>query len=272
MHRLAWLVAEGVDPGRILLLTFTRRAAAEMLRRAEILLHRLGQPGTARVWGGTYHAIATRLLHRYGKTIGLRAVHGSRSRRLGRPDQCRTHRAEPGQDRQAVPQEGHVHGHLQPLRQCPREARRRVGQSFSLVPAMAGRVEVGFSTATSTAKRRPACWTTTTCCSTAAGGNALCWNGARERASRDAVRKLFDCVLVDEYQDTNTLQAEILYRLSPEGKGLTVVGDDAQSIYAFRAATVRNILDFPKHYPAPPSSRWNKTTAARSRSWRRPIA
>ena len=64
----------------------------------------------------------------------------------------------------------------------------------------------------------------------------------------DAVRKLFDCVLVDEYQDTNTLQAEILYGLSPEGKGLTVVGDDAQSIYAFRAATVRNILDFPKHY------------------------
>ena len=55
-------------------------------------------------------------------------------------------------------------------------------------------------------------------------------------------------MLVDEYQDTNTLQAEILYGLSPEGKGLTVVGDDAQSIYAFRAATVRNILDFPKHY------------------------
>jgi DNA helicase II / ATP-dependent DNA helicase PcrA len=64
----------------------------------------------------------------------------------------------------------------------------------------------------------------------------------------DAIRKMFDCVLVDEYQDTNTLQAEILYSLSPEGRGLTVVGDDAQSIYAFRAATVRNILDFPKHY------------------------
>ena len=55
-------------------------------------------------------------------------------------------------------------------------------------------------------------------------------------------------MLVDEYQDTNTLQAEILYQLCPTGRGLTVVGDDAQSIYAFRAATVRNILDFPKHY------------------------
>jgi len=59
---------------------------------------------------------------------------------------------------------------------------------------------------------------------------------------------MFDCVLVDEYQDTNSLQAEIIYLLSPVGKGLTVVGDDAQSIYAFRAATVRNILDFPKHF------------------------
>ena len=86
----------------------------------------------------------------------------------------------------------------------------------------------------------------------------------------DAVRKLFDCVLVDEYQDTNTLQADILYGLSPEGKGLTVVGDDAQSIYAFRAATVRNILDFPKRFRTRQLSRWNKTTAARSPSSQRP--
>ena len=65
-----------------------------------------------------------------------------------------------------------------------------------------------------------------------------------------AVRKRFTRVLVDEYQDTNLLQAEILDQLSPQGSGLTVVGDDAQSIYSFRAATVRNILDFPKHFPA----------------------
>jgi DNA helicase II / ATP-dependent DNA helicase PcrA len=58
----------------------------------------------------------------------------------------------------------------------------------------------------------------------------------------------FDHVLVDEYQDTNRLQASILLALKPNGKGLTVVGDDAQSIYSFRAATVRNILDFPEHF------------------------
>ena len=59
------------------------------------------------------------------------------------------------------------------------------------------------------------------------------------------IRSRFDHVLVDEYQDTNRLQAEILFKLRPNGRGLTVVGDDAQAIYSFRAATVRNILDFP---------------------------
>jgi DNA helicase II / ATP-dependent DNA helicase PcrA len=62
------------------------------------------------------------------------------------------------------------------------------------------------------------------------------------------VSSLFDHILVDEYQDTNRLQASILLALKPDGKGLTVVGDDAQSIYSFRAATVRNILDFPNHF------------------------
>ena len=61
----------------------------------------------------------------------------------------------------------------------------------------------------------------------------------------------FDHVLVDEYQDTNRLQASILLALKPTGCGLTVVGDDAQSIYSFRAATVRNILDFPTHFSPP---------------------
>src|SRR5207237_6676825 len=63
------------------------------------------------------------------------------------------------------------------------------------------------------------------------------------------VGALFDAVFVDEYQDTNALQASILRGLCPDGRGLTVVGDDAQSIYSFRAATVDNILDVPKVYP-----------------------
>ena len=62
------------------------------------------------------------------------------------------------------------------------------------------------------------------------------------------ISERFDHVLVDEYQDTNSLQASILLGIKPDGRGLTVVGDDAQSIYSFRAATVRNILDFPGHF------------------------
>ena len=69
----------------------------------------------------------------------------------------------------------------------------------------------------------------------------------RKPARRSAGR--FDCVLVDEYQDTNRLQSRLLQGLCPDGRGLTVVGDDAQSIYSFRAATVRNIMDFPKQFP-----------------------
>src|SRR6188472_407371 len=69
-----------------------------------------------------------------------------------------------------------------------------------------------------------------------------------ERAFAQEIAERFDHILIDEYQDTNRLQASILLALKPDGRGLTVVGDDAQSIYSFRAATVRNILDFPGHF------------------------
>src|SRR5947208_7153394 len=73
----------------------------------------------------------------------------------------------------------------------------------------------------------------------------------KSEAPAESVRRRFDHVLVDEYQDTNALQAGILLGLKPDGRGLTVVGDDAQSIYSFRAATVRNILDFPHQFEPP---------------------
>ena len=72
-----------------------------------------------------------------------------------------------------------------------------------------------------------------------------------EPALARAIGERFDHVLVDEYQDTNRLQATILRALKPDGRGVTVVGDDAQSIYSFRAATVRNILDFPGQFTPP---------------------
>ena len=88
------------------------------------------------------------------------------------------------------------------------------------------------------------CSITTTCCSTGRRRSAI-------PALADEIGGRFDHVLVDEYQDTNRLQSSILLALKPDGRGLTVVGDDAQSIYSFRAATVRNILDFPGQFSPP---------------------
>ena len=120
VHRVAWLIAQGVDPGRILLLTFTRRAAAEMLRRAENLLRRLGHarhdPRLGRNLSRHRHPTAAPL--RQGHRPAAR-VHRPRPDRLGGPAERRPHRLEPGQDRQAVPEEGHLHGDLQPVRQRP---------------------------------------------------------------------------------------------------------------------------------------------------------
>ncbi len=284
VHRVAWLIAGGVDPARILLLTFTRRAAAEMLRRAENLVRRLGRPGTTRVWGGTYHAIATRLLHRYGKAVGLRpdfAVH-DRADSEDLMNVVRTDLNLAKTDKR-FPKKGtcmaiysrcvNAREKLEPVLRdhfpwC-KDWQEELKQLFDgyvdrkeaagvldyddlllywhalLADPSAGNQETsplplgegqGVRAAGAESPSHPS-----------PHPNPLP-KGEGTKGVGDAVRKLFDCILIDEYQDTNTLQADILYALSPEGKGLTVVGDDAQSIYAFRAATVRNILDFPKHY------------------------
>ncbi len=261
VHRVAWLIAGGVDPGRILLLTFTRRAAAEMLRRVDGLLHRLGRPGATRVWGGTYHATATRLLHRFGKSIGL-------------PPQFTVHDRADSEDLMNVvrtdlnlaktdkrfPKKGTcmaIYSRCVNARQKLDDALRNQfpwcqqwqDELKRLFDGYVDRKEAAgvfdyddlllyWQALVDDGRNLPSP------IGRGAGGEG----GQKRPSPADAIRKLFDCILVDEYQDTNILQAEILYGLSPEGRGLTVVGDDAQSIYAFRAATVRNILDFPKHY------------------------
>ncbi len=249
VHRVAWLIAQGTDPARILLLTFTRRAAAEMVRRTEGVLGQL-EHGTApgmqrsvgRLWGGTFHAIATRLLRRFGKSIGLEpgfTIHD----RSDSEDLLNVVRTELGlakTDRR-FPKKG----------TCMDIYSRSVNAQQKLSDVLTShfpwcnewRSELGQLFDAYVDRKEAA--------------SALDYDDLLvywqmllgDPQAGEAVRKLFDCVLVDEYQDTNTLQAEIVYRLCPEGRGLTVVGDDAQSIYSFRAATVRNILDFPKHYP-----------------------
>ena len=136
---------------------------------------------------------------------------------------------------------------------------RRARQAVSLVREVEGRaarsvcgLRRGQAEAVCARLRRPA--------ALLGRADAGAGSGGRRRAC-------FDHVLVDEYQDTNALQASILRGLKPDGAGLTVVGDDAQAIYGFRAATVRNILDFPSQFqPQPRSCGWSRTTARPSQS------
>jgi len=251
VHRVAQLIASGVEPDRILLLTFTRRAADEMLRRSGTVLHRLGETlkpdlraklRSTRVWGGTFHAIATRLLRRYGKAIGL----GEQFSILDRSDAedllavVRTDLGLAKTERR-FPQKSTC---LDIYSRCV-NAREKL--SHVLCTAFPWCLDWGDALSRlfdAYTDRKEATVTLDY------DDLLLYWHTLMtDSATGDLVRAQFDHVLVDEYQDTNVLQAEILYQLRPDGTGLTVVGDDAQSIYSFRAATVRNILDFPKHFP-----------------------
>lgn len=328
VHRVAWLIAQGTPPERILLLTFTRRAAAEMLRRVENVMRHFGESpagaaedagvqrraapaelaqtrsrrrahGPARVrtsaptpreattgawttgepptdpygdepftkdgladalpshpsalaasgtvasrsvWGGTFHAVATRLLRRYGRLIGLPpdfSVHD----RGDSEDLMQVVRTELGLGKkdQRFPKKGTcaaIYSRLVNAREALDDALQR---HFPWCVPYRDDLKRLFDAYVDRKQ--------------AAGvldydDLLVHWLALLEdERGGQVVRGLFDRVLVDEYQDTNVLQAEIIRGLCPDGRGLTVVGDDAQAIYAFRAATVRNILDFPKQFP-----------------------
>jgi DNA helicase-2/ATP-dependent DNA helicase PcrA len=250
VYRVAWLIAQGVDPGRILLLTFTRRAAAEMLRRTDGVLRRLerAQAGagnrplrSTRVWGGTFHAIATRLLRKYGKAIKLPpgfTIHD----RTDSEDLLNVVRTELGlakTDRR-FPKKGTSMAIYSRCVNARQKLKPVLARHFPWCKEWADELKQLFDAYVNRKEAAAAL---------DYDDLLLYWNALlSDEKVGNLIRQQFDCVLVDEYQDTNALQAEILYGLRPDGTGLTVVGDDAQSIYGFRAATVRNILDFPKHY------------------------
>mgnify|MGYP000306632378 CR=1 FL=1 len=244
VHRVAKLIADGIDPSRILLLTFTRRAAAEMLHRAGALIARLGRGSDAagRVWGGTFHATANRLLRQFGRRIQLSSdftildqgdaedlMNLVRSEAVGKQKHSR------------FPRKGTC---LAIYSRCV-NARMSLGDVLAKDYPWCAEWEAQLAALFDLYVQRKQQSHTLDY-----DDLLLYWNAAlSDRATGDRMRELFDCIMVDEYQDTNLLQAEIIYQLSPEGRGLAVVGDDAQSIYRFRAATVENIFEFPNRYP-----------------------
>lgn len=249
--RVAHLIRSGADPGRILLLTFTRRASDEMIRRSERILAlaraeepaRTGPKGRV-TWAGTFHAVANRLLRMHAEAVGLDPSFTVMDR-SDSEDLMNKIRSDIGcaKKDKRFPKKGTclaIYSHAVNT-QLPVEESLETG--FPWCREWAGDLKNLFARYTAEKQRI----------------NVLDYDDLllywfhmmNEPALAGAVGARFDHVLVDEYQDTNILQARILLKMKPDGRGVAVVGDDAQSIYSFRAAEVRNILDFPGQYEPP---------------------
>ncbi|MDH3266571.1 MAG: ATP-dependent helicase, partial [Gammaproteobacteria bacterium] len=247
-HRVAHLIIQGISPERILLLTFTRRAAQEMTRRVDAIVRRAlatenGNALAAGVlpWSGTFHSVGNRLLRRFAANLGLdpgfsvldrgdaadvmdvtrhELALTKKSRRFPKKDTCLAiySRCVNSQKELAEVLDGSYPwcADWEPeLRELFRHfvLRKQKSQVLDYDDLL------------------------------------LYWNHLVADAEFAAqIGSWFDHVLVDEYQDMNLVQAQILRALKPDGTGMTVVGDDAQSIYSFRAAEVENILGFPDQF------------------------
>ena len=249
-HRVAQLVVHGVDPARLLLLTFTRRAAGEMRRRAhdivrEALNDTLGNKAQAMlqrlVWAGTFHSIGNRLLRHYARQLKLDPSFTvvDRGDSADLLDELRTELGLASKQ-QRFPRKDTCLAIYSWRVNTQKSLRDTLEQQFpwckdweaDLTRLFRGYVE---------RKQRHALLDY--------DDLLLYWHMMMgEPRLAQHVGANFDHVLVDEYQDTNRLQAEILHALKPDGSGVTVVGDDAQAIYSFRAAAVENILKFPERY------------------------
>jgi DNA helicase-2/ATP-dependent DNA helicase PcrA len=248
-HRVAHLIAQGADPGAILLLTFSRRAADEMARRAERIVRQFAAirpqlAGAKLNWSGTFHSVGARLLREYAGRIGLDPAFTIHDR---------------GDSADLMNLVRHELGFSEKAKRFPLK-NTCLSIDSAAVNTVAPLPEV-------LQRRFPWCaeWEEDLKRLFLAYVEAkqkqhvldyddllLYWaQMAAEPALAAEIGARFRHILVDEYQDTNALQASILLALKPDGQGLTVVGDDAQSIYAFRGATVRNILDFPAHFDPP---------------------
>jgi DNA helicase-2/ATP-dependent DNA helicase PcrA len=252
-HRVAHLILNGRDPQRLLLLTFTRRAALEMKRRTQLILAEARGDATGGMstplssllpWSGTFHAIGSRLLRLHAGAIGLDASFTVLDR-ADSEDLLDLVRGELGLSQTAsrFPRKGTclaIYSYSINA-SCPLE--ETLAELFPWCAEWASELRRLFQAYVARKQQDNVL---------DYDDLLLYWRHAMaEPAVAAEICRRFDHVLVDEYQDTNRLQAEILLALRPDGSGLTVVGDDAQSIYSFRAAAVRNILDFPRSVSPP---------------------
>src|SRR6267142_218086 len=238
-YRVAFLLEQGIPPDRILLLTFTNKAAKEMMLRVTDLL---GQKMQA-LWGGTFHSIGNRVLRRYSDLLGYQRDFTIMDREDARHliTTCIT---EAGIDRKKIEfPKAEVLAEIISMSLNTRQALRQFLEHdyayFADVAQQIEEVEKRYAT-----RKRDA--------------NAMdfddllvLWLKLLEEHEdvRDAYQRRFQFILVDEYQDTNKLQSDLIDLLGARHHNIMVVGDDAQSIYAWRGANYQNILKFPERYP-----------------------
>ncbi|PKA40813.1 ATP-dependent DNA helicase [Rhizobium sullae] len=242
-HRVAHLIVKGADPRRILLMTFSRRAAGEMARRVErictqVLGSNSGIMADALAWSGTFHGIGARLLRDYAEQIGVDPAFTIHDREDS-ADLMNLVRHELGFSKMEsrFPTKGTCLAIYSRAVNSETELPLILRDAFPWCAAWEKQLRELFAAYVGAKQNQNVL---------DYDDLLLYWSQmVAEPMIAEDIGGRFDHVLVDEYQDTNRLQASILLALKPEGQGLTVVGDDAQSIYSFRAATVRNILDFP---------------------------
>jgi len=239
IYRVARLIESGVAPGAILLLTFTRRAAQEMLRRVE---HLVGDSSRA-VAGGTFHSFANLTLRQFGSMIGLRPNFTI----LDRGDMedvvnlLRT-RMGLGSRERRFPKKGTITEAISMARNKRRELDEEIELDF---PHLAEHREdlIRLAGAYDAYKRERGLL----------DYDDLLYRLAELLQQHAGVRRrlsdTYRYIMIDEYQDTNSIQAELVRLLAATHSNVMAVGDDAQSIYSFRGADFRNIMDFPQIFP-----------------------
>ncbi|RJL06015.1 ATP-dependent helicase [Paracoccus aestuarii] len=243
-HRVAHLLVGGADPRRILLMTFSRRAASELTRRVErITAAATGSPVAAEalIWSGTFHAVGARLLREHALAIGLH------------PD-FSIHDREDSADLMNLARHGlglsKTESRFPTKGTCLAIYSRTVNSGAPLAEVLREHFP-WCAGSEAQLKQLFGAYVAAKQAQNVLDYDDLLLAWAQVMTAPDFAAHIgatWDHVLIDEYQDTNRLQARILTALKPDGRGLTVVGDDAQSIYAFRAADVRNILDFPDSF------------------------
>ena len=236
--RVCRIIDDGADPSRILLLTFTRRAASEMLARvAAVSTDR----AASRVWGGTFHSTANRLLRNFGQSAGL-APGFTVLDQSDATDLMGIVRTDEGfaERGRRFPRKETVAGIYSRMVSSQAKLGEVLERDYPWCADHADDLRTIFTAYTARKRSHQVL---------DYDDLLLFWRGLTVSPVGDALRDLFDHILIDEYQDTNPIQADIVHGMCRPDTDLCAVGDDAQAIYGFRAATVANMWHFADRFP-----------------------